>query len=79
MNGENIGMTRNDLTNWIVYWLKCDGTQSKIVHKRLCSMTIIELRDLESRGFHGRDAKTLLNELLVESPSAVSTSSLASV
>jgi hypothetical protein len=75
----NMGMTRNDLTNWMVYWLRCDVAQSMLLHRRLCSLTMDELRDLESRSFRGGDAPAILSELLADMTPASATGALASV
>lgn len=63
---ESMGMTRNDLTNWIVYWLKCDAAQSATVHRHLSLLSMAEIRDLEARSFRGGDAMTILSTLLAE-------------
>lgn len=69
---ESMGMTRNDLTNWIVYWLKCDAAQSATVHRHLSCLSLAEIRDLEARSFRGDSAMILSTLLADATPVAIS-------
>lgn len=64
MNGENVGLSRNDLMHWVAYWLVCNEEQTQIVHDRLRLMPMSELRTIDALAADPSKRAAVLEALL---------------